>query len=69
MRRGAARAVLDSAGSFAQLLLAGLWHSSAYRVYFYLGVEETKATASIIIEASDDEGPERRTWRDEEEIP
>ena len=69
IRRGAARSVLDAAGSFAQVLRAGLWHSSAYRVYFDLGTEETKATASIMIEASDDAGPERRTWRDEEEIP
>ena len=43
-------------GSFAQLLLAGQWHPSAYGLYLDLGVEETKATAAILLEALEDDG-------------
>ena len=54
IRRGAARAILEAGGSFAQLLKAGHWHSSALRYYLDLGVEETAATAAATIESSDD---------------
>ena len=68
IRRGAARAISDAGASVAQLLRAGQWRSSAYSLFLDLGVEETKAMASILIGASD-EGPERRGRRDDEEIP
>ena len=54
IRRGAARAILDAGGTFAQLLKAGQWHSSAYRLYLDLGGEEAKAMASVLIEDSED---------------
>ena len=38
-RRGAARAILSSGGSFAQLLKGGQWYSSAYQRYLDLGRE------------------------------
>ena len=57
IRRGAARAILEAGGSFAQLLKAGQWHSSAYRLYLDLGMEENKAMAQVMIEQSDDEAP------------
>ena len=58
IRRGAARAILAAGGTFAQLLRAGQWHSSAYRLYLDMGGEEAKAMASVLIEDSDegDEG-------------
>ena len=54
-RRGAARAILKAGGSFAQLLRAGQWHSSAYKLYLDLGREESQAVAEVLIEASDGE--------------
>ena len=57
IRRGAARAILEAGGSFAQLLKAGQWHSSAFRLYLDLGVEEKKAMAEVLIEHSDEEAP------------
>ena len=59
IRRGAARAILAAGGTSAQLLRAGQWHSSAYRLYLDMGGEEAKAMASVLIEDSDegDEGP------------
>ena len=64
--RSARNARQKNAGeSFAQLLRAGQWHSSAYPLRPYLGVEETKAMASILTEASDDEGPGRGEPREE----
>ena len=68
-RRGAARAILGAGGSFARLLRAGQWHSSAYGLYLDLAFEETKAMASTLIVASDDEGPERRGRSGGEGIP
>ena len=53
-RRGAARAILE-AGVFSQLLRSGRWHSSAYELYVDLGREETRAGASLLIEASDED--------------
>ena len=66
IRRGAARAILEAGGSFAQLLRAGQWHSSACRLYLDLGVEEKKAMAAVLIEASDDEAPGRRAGEEQE---
>ena len=54
-RRGAARAILDAGGSFAQLLRSGQWHSSAYQLYLDLGHEEATAMASVLVEGSDDD--------------
>ena len=54
-RRGAARAILEAGGSFAQLLRPGQWHSSAYQLYRDLGHEEATAMASVLAEGSDDE--------------
>ena len=65
-RRGAARAILEAGGSFAQLLRAGQWHSSAFRLYLDLGVEEKKAMAAVLIEASDDETQGRRAGGEQE---
>ena len=58
IRRGAARAILAAGGTFAQLLRAVQWHSSAYRLYLDMGGEEAKAMASVLTEDSDegDEG-------------
>ena len=55
IRRGAARAILEAGGSFAQLLRAGQWHSSAYKVYLDMGREETSAVTSLLADASDDD--------------
>ena len=55
IRRGAARAILEAGGSFAQLLRAGQWHSSAYKVYLDMGREEPTAASSLLADASDDE--------------
>ena len=71
IRRGAARAILEAGGSFAQLLKAGQWHSSAYRLYLDLGMEENRAMAEVMIEQSDDEAPPnpRREEREDEGNP
>ena len=53
-RRGAARVDLEAGGAFYQLLRAGQWRSSAYQLYLDLSFEESKAVASILVEASDD---------------
>ena len=55
VRRGAARAILEAGGSFSQLLRAGQWHSSAYKLYLDMGREETTAVSSLLADASDDE--------------
>ena len=55
LRRGAARAILESGGPFFQLLRSGQWPSSAYELCLDLGREETGAVASILIEASDED--------------
>ena len=55
VRRGAARAILEAGGSFPQLLGAGQWHSSAYKLYLDMGREETTAVSSLLADASDDE--------------
>ena len=55
LRRGAARAILETAGSFSRLLRLGRWHSSAFQLYLDLWREESQAITSIMIEASDDE--------------
>ena len=44
---------MSRGGSFTQLLKAGQWHPSAYRLYKNAGVEETQAIDPILIEASD----------------
>ena len=54
-RRGAARAILEAGGSFSQLPRSGQWRSSAYQLYLDLGHEESRAMASIMVEAPDDE--------------
>ena len=45
---------MEAGGSFAQLVLAGQWRPSAYRLYLDLGVEDTRAMAPVRIEASED---------------
>ena len=55
VRRGAARAILEAGGSFSQLLRAGQWHSSAYKLYLDMGREETTAVSALLADASDDE--------------
>ena len=57
---GAAMEILDSGGSFAQLLKVALWSSSAYRFYPDLGAEGMAAMARVLTEASDSEGPGRQ---------
>ena len=59
VRRGAASTVLAAGGSFAQLLDAGRWRSPAYRLFIDMGAGETKAIASVLMEASDGEGAGR----------
>ena len=54
-RRGAARAILEAGVPFSQLLRSGQWRSSAYQLYLALGHEESRAMASIMVEASADE--------------
>ena len=58
--KGAARAILESGGIFAQMLRACQWHSSAYRLYLDLGAEEAAAISRFSIEASGDEAAERK---------
>ena len=60
---------MGAGGSLAQLIRAGQWHSSAYMLYLALGVEEAQAIASILVEASESEWPERRGRRGREEAP
>ena len=55
VRRGAARAILEAGGSFSQLLRAGQWHSTAYKLYLDMGREETTAASPLLGRASDDE--------------
>ena len=57
-RRGADQASTQAGGSFAQLLMAGQWRSSAHRLYLDLGRKESLATASILVAALDEGGPE-----------
>ena len=54
-RRGSALAILKAGGSSSQLLRAGQCRSSAYQLYSDLSSEESRAAASILVEASDDE--------------
>ena len=54
-RRGAARAILGAGGSFSQLPRTEQWRSSAYQLYLDLGHEESRAMASITVDASDGE--------------
>ena len=54
IRRGAARAILAAGGTFSQLMKAGQWHSSAFKLYLDLGGEETKGMSSVLIEDSED---------------
>ena len=56
LRRGAAGAILAAGGTSAQLLKAGQWHSSAYRLYLDMGGGGAKAMASVLIEDSDEGG-------------
>ena len=58
MRGGAARAIFEAEGAFAQMLRAGQWHLSAYRLYWGVGAEEAAAMSGILFEASDDAGGE-----------
>ena len=60
IRKGAVRTILEAGGSFAQLLKAGQWRSSAYRHYVDIGAGETNAMAPILIGDSGDVGPGRR---------
>ena len=53
-RRGAARATLEAGASFSQLLRSCHWRSSACQRYLDLGREESRAAASIIVEASEE---------------
>ena len=53
--RGAARAILEAGNSLAQLLRSGHWRSSAFQLYLDFRREESRAMASILIDASDDE--------------
>ena len=55
VRRGAVRAILEARGSFSQLLRAGQWRSSAYKLYWDMRREETTAVSSRLADASDDE--------------
>ena len=54
IRREAARAILEAGGTSAQLLKTGQWKSSAYRLYLDMGGEKAKATASVLVEDSED---------------
>ena len=51
--RGAAGSTLSAGGTSAQLLEAGQWRSSAYRLYLDLGREESQEAAAILIEVPD----------------
>ena len=55
VRRGAARAILVAGGSFSQLLRAGQWHSSAYKLYLDMGRDGATAVSAFLADASDDE--------------
>ena len=55
IRQGAARAILEAGGSFSQLLRAGQWRSSTYKLYLDMGREETTAASILLVDASDDE--------------
>ena len=57
--KGAARAISEPGGTFAQLVSAGQWHSPTYRLFLHPGAEEAGAMSRILIEAPDDEGDER----------
>ena len=57
-RRGAAWAATLAGGSFAQLLRARKWRSSAYHQCFDLGREDARAMVSILVGASGDEVPD-----------
>ena len=52
LRREAVRAIIKSRGSLAQLLGAGQWRPSAYRLSLDLGAEGAAAMARVIKEAS-----------------
>ena len=54
LSRGAARAILDAAGSFAQRLWSGQWRSPAFQLYLDLG-EGSQAMAPISIPVSGDD--------------
>ena len=56
VRGGAARSILETGGTFAQILIAGQWHSSAYRLYLHLGAEGAADMSRLLIESPDDEG-------------
>ena len=51
-QRGAARAILEAGGSLSQLLRAGQWRSSAFRLHLDVGQEETNAASSLPMGAS-----------------
>ena len=58
--RVAARSILETGGSLAQLLLASQWRSSAYSLYADMGPEEAKAMDAILFGAADDKGAGRQ---------
>ena len=53
--KGAARAVHEAGGPISQPICAGQWRSSAYQLYLDLSSEGSRAAASILVAASDDE--------------
>ena len=55
LRSVAGLALVETGGSVPQLLHSGQMHSSAYQLYPGLGREESRANASVIIEASDED--------------
>ena len=55
LKGGAIWSILESGGSFAQLLRGGQWRSSTFRLFLDLGDSEGAAMARVIIEASDEE--------------
>ena len=55
VRRGAAREILRSGGTFANILESGQWHLAAFQLYLDLGSEESQVMASILIDVSEDE--------------
>ena len=59
VRRGAALAISEPGGTFAQTLRAGRWRSPAHRLFLDPGADEPAATPSILIEVSGAEGDER----------
>ena len=57
---GPARTITVAGGTFAQLLRAGQWHSSAYCPHVgMLALTWTKAMAFLLIEAREGEAPGR----------